>query len=62
MRTKRGNLLTRLFVCMIISIIPALVDYHPTQAASPGQLPTNVGIGTHPVGGGYYACGTGIQS
>jgi len=45
---------------MIISIIPALVDYHPTQAAGPGQLPTNVGIGTHPVGGGYYACGTGI--
>lgn len=60
MRTKRVNLLTRLFIGMIISIIPALVDYHPTQAAGPGQLPTNVGIGTHPVGGGYYACGTGI--
>ena len=60
MRTKKHDLFTRVFVYMIISIVATIAGVHSIQAADQGKLPTNVGIGTHPVGGGYYACGTGV--
>jgi len=59
MRPKT-DLLTMVFVCLIISVVIAMAANTSSQAANPGQLPATVGIGTHAVGGGYYACGTGV--
>lgn len=45
---------------LIVCIFSILVSVALGQAANPTQLPATVGIGTHPVGGSYYACGTAI--
>ena len=58
MRVKT-HWLNKVFICLIISVA-AVTASNPSQAANPAPLPATVGIGTHPVGGGYYACGTGI--
>jgi TRAP transporter TAXI family solute receptor len=60
MRTKKRDLFTRVLVYLTIGIVAGITGVYSVQAADPGKLPTNIGIGTHAVGGGYYACGTGI--
>lgn len=64
---KGGNImrfktdwLTNVLICLIIGVVTAVTAGNSSQAANPGQLPATVGIGTHAVGGGYYASGTAI--
>jgi TRAP transporter TAXI family solute receptor len=61
--TKRGaNIMNSKKICsvFVVGIFITLTSVTLSQAGNPAQLPATIGIGTHAVGGGYYASGTGI--
>ena len=62
MKTKKTNLLAKVFVCMFIGIFAVGAGAELSQAQNPAQLPATVGIGTHPVGGAYHASGSAVSA
>lgn len=62
MKSKKGNLSSKVFVCLVTGIIALGAGAELSQAQNPAQLPATVGIGTHSVGGAYHASGSAVAA
>jgi hypothetical protein len=59
MKTRK-NLVAKSFIWFFLIVFAIAGARELGEAVSPSKLPATVGIGTHPVGGGYYASGSAV--